>query len=267
METSYCHVDRPVGTGVGINRRSEDRMFTFIPDRVPAWGSLYPSIVMEELGRDHFSPYNSWTRGGKTCEWVSSPVLAKLAKIGPLEEKVKERCEGTKVFFFGRLFSEWYTFTVDGFINRSWELQKPTDLCLSACVESAIFCCVWLHMCVCVCECACVWERERLKCSSRGKVLTTLIILYFLQTWRSFCAPVSWDSLPLLIFFEIQFHFIPSLSSTYKTPSSIILLTFISVLFDGQVRSKGQFGSLFCQWLQSIWEKGPFSEHLCVTER
>lgn len=124
-------------------------------------------------------------------------------------------------------------------------------------------CYILLHVIAYVCVCV----RERLKCSSRGKVLTTLIILYFLQTWRSFCAPVSWDSLPLLIFFEIQFHFIPSLSSTYKTPSSIIPLTFISVLFDGQVRSKGQFGSLFCQWLQSIWEKGPFSEHLCVTER
>lgn len=66
-----------------------------------------------------------------------------------------------------------------------------------------------------------------------------------------------WDSIPL--------H--PSLSSTYKTPSSIIPLTFISVLFDGQVRSKGPFASLSCQWLQSIWEKGPFSQHLCVTER
>jgi len=30
---------------------------------------------------------------------VSSPVLAKLAKIGPLEEQVKEICEGTKVVF------------------------------------------------------------------------------------------------------------------------------------------------------------------------
>lgn len=101
METSYCHVDRPVGTAVGINRRSEDRMFSFIPDRVPAWGSLYPSIVMEELGRDHFRSHNNWTRGGQTCEWVSSPVLAKLVKIGPLEEQVKEICEAcTKAFLF-----------------------------------------------------------------------------------------------------------------------------------------------------------------------
>jgi len=35
---------------------------------------------------------------------VSSPVLAKLAKIGPLKEQVKEICEGTKVVFLS-LFS------------------------------------------------------------------------------------------------------------------------------------------------------------------
>lgn len=165
METSYCHVDRPVGTAVGINRRSEDRMFSFIPDRVPAWGSLYPSIVMEELGRDHFSSHNSWNREGQTCEWVSSPVLAKLVKIGPLEEQVKELCEAcTKMaFFFFRVF--WCRAIFCLFLRviciHCRLFHKPLMGASKANWFMPVSVCRMRYLLLRVIACVCVWERDR----------------------------------------------------------------------------------------------------------
>jgi len=160
METSYCHVDRPVGTGVGIDRRSEDRMFSFIPDRVPAWGSLYPSIVMEELGRANFSPYNSWTRGGKTCEWVSSPVLTKLAKIGPLEEKSKRNVKALKCFFSPLLrviciHRGRFHKLLMGASKANWFM--PVSVCrICYILLRVMIACVCVCACVCACACDCV---------------------------------------------------------------------------------------------------------------
>lgn len=72
---------------------------------------------------------------------------------------------------------------------------------------------------------------------------------------------------PIFIFSEIQFHFI-LLSSTYKTPFSIILLLLRCILFAIQVRSKGPFTSCFCLCLRSIWKRSilPASLCLCVRE-